>query len=64
MFTKLLHRFIRDDAAPSAVEYALLVAGVAVTLFAVVYVLGAGAHNAFDKAAPVSPPSTASPSAR
>jgi Flp pilus assembly pilin Flp len=61
MFRKLLLRFLRDEEAPSAIEYALLVAGVAVTLLAVVYMLGAGAQSTFDKARPELPANSTTP---
>jgi pilus assembly protein Flp/PilA len=56
-----LARFLRDDAAPSAIEYALLVAGVGVIIIAVVYMLGTNARSSFDRADPVAPANTTSP---
>ena len=50
---KLLTRFLADETAPSAIEYAMLVAGVGVVLIALVYMLGGGAR--FDQAAPLAP---------
>jgi Flp pilus assembly pilin Flp len=61
MLRKQISRFLRDEAAPSAIEYALLVAGVAVIIIAVVYMLGAGAQSTFNRANPVSPDNTTSP---
>jgi Flp pilus assembly pilin Flp len=61
-FTKLLRRFCRDDAAPSAIEYALLVAGVGVIIIAVVYMLGANVRSGLDRASPHAPPTTPSTS--
>jgi Flp pilus assembly pilin Flp len=54
-------RFLRDEAAPSAIEYALLVAGVGVIIIAVVYMLGTNARSSFDRADPVAPANTTSP---
>ena len=64
MLHKHLTRFLRDEEAPSAIEYALLVAGVAVIIIAVVYMLGSGAHDAFDRASSGSQGHTTSPSRR
>ena len=61
MFKKQLARFFRDEAAPSAIEYALLVAGVASILIAVVYMLGAGATSAFQRATPRPPTNITNP---
>jgi Flp pilus assembly pilin Flp len=61
-FRKQLTRFLRDESAPSAIEYALLVAGVGVIIIAVVYMLGGGARSAFEQAAPLPPSNTTSPS--
>jgi len=60
-FRQLLIRFLRDESAPSAIEYALLVAGVAVIIIAVVYTLGGGAKSALEQASPLGP-NTTSPS--
>ena len=57
---KLAHRFLGDDRAPSAIEYALLVAGVGVLILAVVYMLGGGARSALEQAAPSDPDTTSS----
>jgi Flp pilus assembly pilin Flp len=61
MLRKHIRRFLRDEDAPSAIEYALLVAGVAVIIIAVVYMLGSRAQSTFDRASPV-PSNTTSPS--
>ncbi len=37
---KAVKSFIRDEEAPTAVEYALMVAGIAVAIAGVVYALG------------------------
>lgn len=50
-----LARFLGDEEAPSAIEYALLTAGVAVLIIAVVYMLGSGANSRFQQAAPLAP---------
>jgi pilus assembly protein Flp/PilA len=57
----LLSRFLGDETAPSAIEYAMLTAGVAVLIIAVVYMLGSGANSKFQQAAPMSPNHTTSP---
>jgi Flp pilus assembly pilin Flp len=59
---KQLARFLGDETAPSAIEYAMLVAGVAVIIIAVVYALGGGARSAFEHAAPIAPSDNTSPS--
>jgi len=59
-FRKLAHKFLGDDRAPSAIEYALLVAGVAVLIIAVVYMLGGGARSAIEHASPGDPSATTS----
>jgi Flp pilus assembly pilin Flp len=66
MFRKLrthIRRFFGDETAPSAIEYAMLVAGVAVIIIAVVYMLGSRAQSAFDRASPSRPTQTTSGSA-
>ncbi len=45
-----LKRFIKDEEAPTAVEYALMVAGVAVLIIAAVWALGGGVKDAFKSA--------------
>jgi pilus assembly protein Flp/PilA len=37
---KSLKRFIQDEEAPTAVEYAIMVAGIAVVIISVVFLLG------------------------
>ena len=59
---KLAHRFLGDDRAPSAIEYALLVAGVGVLILAVVYMLGGGARSALERSTPSEQPPTTSSS--
>jgi Flp pilus assembly pilin Flp len=59
---KQLARFLRDESAPSVIEYAMLVAGVAVVLIAVVYMLGGGARSAIEQATPLAPSGNTSPS--
>lgn len=61
---KDIARFVGDESAPSAIEYALLVAGVGVIIIAVVYMLGAGAQSAFERAAPGVPSNTTSTNPR
>jgi Flp pilus assembly pilin Flp len=58
---KYAQRFLGDDRAPSAIEYAMLVAGVGVLILAVVYMLGGGARSALEHASPPeNPPTTSS----
>ena len=57
-FRKHAHKFFGDDRAPSAIEYALLVAGVGVLIIAVVYMLGGGARSALEQANPSDPTAT------
>jgi Flp pilus assembly pilin Flp len=56
-----ISRFLDDEEAPSAIEYALLTAGVAVLIIAVVYMLGSGASSRFQQATPMAPNNTTSP---
>jgi pilus assembly protein Flp/PilA len=46
-----LKRFVKDEEAPTAVEYAIMVAGVAVVIIAVVFLLGGKVNNAFSNVA-------------
>jgi pilus assembly protein Flp/PilA len=46
-----LKRFVKDEEAPTAVEYAIMVAGVAVVIIAVVFLLGGKVNNTFSKVA-------------
>jgi Flp pilus assembly pilin Flp len=63
-FKKHLRKLSSEEKAPSAIEYALLVAGVGVLILAVVYMLGGGARSAIEHAAPPeeSPASSSNPS--
>jgi Flp pilus assembly pilin Flp len=61
-FRARLAKFFSDESAPSAIEYAMLVAGVGVIIIAVVYMLGGGARSALEQATPLSPSTTNSPS--
>jgi pilus assembly protein Flp/PilA len=47
---KSLLRFIRDEDAPTAVEYGIMVAGIAVVIIAVVFLLGTNIKNALNQA--------------
>jgi len=58
---KRAHSFLGDDSAPSAIEYALLLAGVGVLIIAVVYMLGGGARSTFEHASPDQPTTSSSP---
>ena len=58
IWKSLLRRFCRDEAAPSAIEYALMVAGVGVIIIAVVYMLGANVKSGLERASPPGPPTT------
>ena len=42
---KSLVRFIKDEEAPTAVEYGIMVAGIAVVIIAVVFLLGTNVSN-------------------
>ena len=48
---KSLVRFLRDEEAPTAVEYGIMVAGIAVVIIAVVFLLGTNVKNVIDHAA-------------
>jgi Flp pilus assembly pilin Flp len=47
---KLLKKFLEDEEAPTAVEYVLMVTGVAVLILAAVWVFGGAVSNKFDDA--------------
>jgi pilus assembly protein Flp/PilA len=56
---KSLMRFIKDEEAPTAVEYAIMVAGIAVVIIAVVFLLGTNVKNTLHIAAQhVGPPAS------
>ena len=61
-FRKHAHKFFGDDRAPSAIEYAMMVAGVGVLIIAVVYMLGGGARSALEQASPPEAPTSSSSS--
>ncbi len=42
-----LRKLFKDDEAPTAVEYALMVAGIAVVIIGAVFFLGGATRNAF-----------------
>jgi pilus assembly protein Flp/PilA len=48
---KSLVRFMRDEEAPTAVEYGIMVAGIAVVIIAVVFLLGANVKNVLQRTA-------------
>jgi pilus assembly protein Flp/PilA len=48
---KSLKRFIKDEEAPTAVEYAIMVAGIAVVIIAVVFLLGANVKSTLNTVA-------------
>lgn len=48
---KSLARFIKDEEAPTAVEYAIMVAGIAVVIIAVVFLLGTNVRDTINKVA-------------
>lgn len=50
MFQKL-KALIKDEEAPTAVEYALMVAGIAVVIIAAVFLLGDNTKKAFNNVA-------------
>ncbi len=47
---KNIKRLLKDEEAPTAVEYALMVAGVAVIIIAAVYFLGGQVRDKFQTA--------------
>jgi pilus assembly protein Flp/PilA len=47
---KSLVRFMRDEEAPTAVEYGIMVAGIAVVIIAVVFLLGTNVKNVLNHA--------------
>jgi pilus assembly protein Flp/PilA len=47
---RTLKSFLKDEEAPTAVEYALMVAGVAVAIVAAVYALGGTVQKMFNTA--------------
>lgn len=50
MFTNL-KKLLKDEEAPSAVEYGLMVAAVAAVIIGTVFLLGGKTNNAFNKLA-------------
>jgi pilus assembly protein Flp/PilA len=48
---KGLMRFIKDEEAPTAVEYGIMVAGIAVVIIAVVFLLGTNVKNVLNHTA-------------
>jgi pilus assembly protein Flp/PilA len=54
---KSLVRFLKDEEAPTAVEYGIMVAGIAVVIIAVVFILGTNVKGVLHRAAQhVAPP--------
>jgi pilus assembly protein Flp/PilA len=49
MFSSIV-KFLKDEEAPTAVEYALMVAGIAVAIIAAVYTLGDTVKGLFTSA--------------
>jgi pilus assembly protein Flp/PilA len=47
---KNIKRLLKDEEAPTAVEYALMVAGVAVLIIAAVWILGGAVSTKFTEA--------------
>jgi len=47
---KSLVRFIKDEEAPTAVEYGIMVAGIAVVIIAVVFLLGTNVEKVLNHA--------------
>ena len=45
---KNIKRLLKDEEAPTAVEYALMVAGIAVVIIAAVWFLGTAVSSKFD----------------
>jgi pilus assembly protein Flp/PilA len=50
LFTKVQH-FIREEEGASAVEYGLLVAGIAVVVMVSIYLIGTNLNTKFDAVA-------------
>ena len=48
---KNLRRLLKDEEAPTAVEYALMVVGIAIAIIVAVKALGTNVNTAFDNAA-------------
>jgi pilus assembly protein Flp/PilA len=48
---KILKKFIKDEEAPTAVEYAIMVAGIAVVIIAVVFLLGTNVRSVINNVA-------------
>jgi pilus assembly protein Flp/PilA len=46
-----IRRFIRDEEGPTAVEYAIMVAGVGLVILAAVFLLGGSLSTAFHNVA-------------
>ena len=46
---KNIKRLLKDEEAPTAVEYALMVAGIAVVIIAAVWLLGGTVSSKFDQ---------------
>jgi pilus assembly protein Flp/PilA len=46
---KNIKRLLKDEEAPTAVEYALMVAGIAVLIIGAVWFLGGRVSNTFEK---------------
>lgn len=49
--TKLLQKFWKEEEAPTAVEYAIMVAGIAVVIIATVWLLGSNVNGLFGQVA-------------
>jgi pilus assembly protein Flp/PilA len=45
-----MKKLLRDEEAPTAIEYAIMVSGVALLIIAAVWLLGGKVGNAFNKA--------------
>jgi Flp pilus assembly pilin Flp len=50
-----LRRFLADEEGPTAVEYAIMVAGIAVVIIAVVFLLGGKVRDSLHPGAPPAP---------
>jgi pilus assembly protein Flp/PilA len=46
---KQIKKLLKDEEAPTAVEYALMVAGIGVVIIAAVWFLGGSVSNKFDQ---------------
>jgi len=46
-----LRRLLKDEEAPTAIEYAIMLSGIALLIISAVWLLGTKLNNAFERAA-------------